>query len=145
MKTRLALAVLILACITPAAQAGEKSYQKGMLMEMESVACGYDEKSGQSLAGSVLGTDSGSRKTRETLCQEYTLRADRVIYRIRPKDEKKPLLLPVGDEVEFRIDKDKMKLLVREIDKKERDFIVTSMVPRTDVKNARLAPDAPKQ
>lgn len=144
MKTRLMLAVLLLGFAVPA-MGGEKSYQKGVLLEMESVSCGYDEKSGKSFGGALIGTDSGSRKTKEMLCQEYTLRGERVIYRIRPKEEKKPLLLPVGEEIEYRIDKEKMKVLVREIDKKERDFIVTSIVPRSDVKNARLSTDSPKQ
>lgn len=145
MKTKLALAVLLFASAVSLAHAGEKSYQKGVLLEMQAVSCGYDEKSGQSFVGSMIGTDSGSKKARETLCQEYTLRGERVIYRIRPKEEKKPRILPVGEQIEFRIDKDKMKVLVREIDKKERDFIVTSIVPRSDVKNARLNDDSPKQ
>jgi hypothetical protein len=68
---------------------------------------------------------------REALCQEYTLVADKVIYRIRPKKDKKPDLLPVGEPVEFRIKKDKLILRVRELDDKEREFLVVSMTPRT--------------
>jgi hypothetical protein len=69
------------------------------------------------------------------LCQEYVLKADRVMYRIRPRDEKHPVLLPVGEDAEFRINKDKLILRVNELDNKERDYIVVSMTPieRVDV------------
>jgi hypothetical protein len=114
------------------ALAGEvRNYISGELQEMSSVECGYDEKSGKGFAGALIGTDSGSRKMREALCQEYTLVSDKVTYRIRPKKEKKPDLLPVGEPVEFRIKKDKLILRVRELDDKEREFLVVSMTPRT--------------
>ena len=114
------------------AAAGEvRNYMRGDLQEMTSVECGYDEKSGKGFAGAVLGTDSGSRKMREALCQEYTLVSERVVYRIRPKKDKKPDLLPVGEPVEFRIKKDKLILRVRELDDKEREFLVVSMTPRS--------------
>jgi hypothetical protein len=71
------------------------------------------------------------------LCQEYILRSDRLIYRIRPKDDKHPTLLPVGEAAEFRIHRDKMLLRVPESDGKEREYIVVSMTPRADVTEAR--------
>jgi hypothetical protein len=112
--------------------AGEvRNYMSGELQEMSSVECGYDEKSGKGFTGALLGTDNGSLQMREALCQEYTLVADKVIYRIRPKKDKKPDLLPVGEPVEFRIKKDKLILRVRELDDKEREFLVVSMTPRT--------------
>ena len=64
------------------------------------------------------------------LCPEYTLQSERVTYRIRPKDEKHPVLLPVGEKAQFRLDKDKMMLRVEDIDSKEREYIVVSMTPR---------------
>jgi len=66
------------------------------------------------------------------LCQEYLLQTDRIIYRIRPKDDKHPVLLPVGERAQFHIDKDKMKLRVEDLDSKERDYIVVSMTPRAE-------------
>jgi len=109
-----------------------KFYQKGTLTQMEAVSCGYEEKDGKGLAGALIGTDSEHKKTHETLCQEYILRADRMLYRIRSKDEKHPALLPVGDRVQFRIKKDRMLLLAPEVDSKEREFFVTSMTPREE-------------
>src|SRR5579862_9968414 len=85
-----------------------KSFQSGTLLQMDSVGCGVDENSGKSLAGEILGTDSAHKKTHELLCQEYLLQSDKVIYRIRPRDEKHPVLLPVGEGAQFRMQKDKM-------------------------------------
>jgi hypothetical protein len=83
-------------------------YQSGKLLQMDAVLCGTSEKDGKSLAGEMLGTDSGSKKTRELLCQEYVLQGEKVIYRIRPRDEKHPALLPIGEQAQFRLEKDKI-------------------------------------
>jgi len=117
-----------------------KAFQTGKLLQMDSVACGVSEKDGKSLAGEMLGTDSGSKKTHELLCQEYLLQSEHVIYRIRPRDEKHPVLLPVGEHAQFRIQKDKMLLRVEDLDRKEREYIVVSMTPRSDSSTADSAP-----
>ncbi|HUC52939.1 MAG TPA: hypothetical protein VMR90_02775 [Candidatus Cybelea sp.] len=113
--------------------AKEHDYQKGILLRMESTACGMQEKGSKSLTGEILGTDGQSKKTQEMLCQEYVLQAERVIYRIRPKEEKHPALLPIGETAQFRLNKDKLILKVAEgSDDKEREYIVVSMTPRQD-------------
>ena len=106
--------------------------QSGTLLQMDSVECGTDQKSGKSFAGEVLGTDSAHQKMHTLLCQEYLLQGERVIYRIRPKDDKHPVLLPVGEKAQFRMDKDHMRLRVEDLDSKERDYIVVSMTPRSE-------------
>ena len=111
-----------------------KAYQTGKLLQMDSVACGVDEKDAKSVAGEMLGTDSGHKKTHELLCQEYVLQTDRVIYRIRPKDEKHPVLLPIGEHAQFRLEKDKMLLRVEGLDGREHVYLVVSMTPRGDDK-----------
>jgi hypothetical protein len=107
-------------------------YQKGTLLKMESAPCGVQEKGGKSMAGEILGTDSQSTKTQEVLCQEYVLQAERVVYRIRPKDDKHPTLLPIGETAQFRLHKDKLILRVAEGDGKEHEYTVVSMTPRED-------------
>jgi len=102
-------------------------HQQGTITTMDAVECGLDENSGKSFAGEVLGTDGAHKKTRQLLCQEYVLKTDRVIYRIRPRDEKHPVLLSVGERAEFRIKKDKLLLALPELDGKEREYSVTSM------------------
>jgi len=117
-----------------------KPYQTGKLLQMDSVQCGMSEKDGKSFAGEMLGTDSGSKKTHELLCQEYVLQSDKTIYRIRPRDEKHPVLLPVGEQAQFRLEKDKMVLRVEDLDNKDREYIVLSMTPRTDGSTADATP-----
>ncbi len=117
-----------------------KPYQTGKLVQMDSVQCGTTEKDATSVAGEMLGTDSGSKKTHDLLCQEYVLQAERVIYRIRPRDEKHPVLLPVGEQAQFRLQKDKMLLRVEDLDSKEREYIVVSMTPRSDSSTADATP-----
>lgn len=105
-------------------------YEKGVLTSMESSTCGMAEKGGKTVAGEILGTDAAHKQTQEVLCQEYVLQSDRIVYRIRPNDQKHPVLLPVGETIDFRIRKDKLYLLDRENDKKEREYTVLSMQPR---------------
>jgi hypothetical protein len=120
------------------AQAREpKHYQSGKLLKMESVKCGTDEKNGKSIAGEMLGTDSAHMKTREMLCQQYQLETESVTYTIRPRDEKHPVLLPIGEEAQFRMDKDKIVLRVEDFDDKERDYEVVSMVPKDSADSAK--------
>jgi hypothetical protein len=100
---------------------------------MNSVECGYEEKGAAGISGILGVTDSQHSKTRQMLCQEHLLRSDRTEYRIRPMEEKHPALLPVGQEAEFRIIKDRMHLRVPELDGREREYLVVSITPRTDV------------
>jgi hypothetical protein len=109
--------------------------ERGVLAEMQSVSCGTMQKSGSTVAG-VLITGAQHTKSRELLCQEYVLKADRVTYRIRPKEEKHPILLRVGDEAEFRLKKDEMLLRIPETDNKEREYIVVSMIASSEFSNA---------
>ena len=128
---------LFSACLAqdPAQAKDKPAYEKGVLLQMDSTSCGYSEKDGKTLAGQIVGTDGLHKKTQEVLCQEYILQSDRVIYRIRPKDDKHPTLLPIGEAAQFRIHKDKLLLRVPESDDKEREYIVVSMTPRADAAN----------
>jgi hypothetical protein len=112
------------------------AYEKAVLVQMDSSACGYAEKDGKTIAGQIFGTDGQHKNTKQLLCQEYLLQTDRVTYRIQPKDDKHPVLLPVGETAQFRIHKDKMLLRVPEADGKEREYIVLSMTPRADAATA---------
>jgi hypothetical protein len=137
MKSRFVIGVVLLASVAFAKE--PKPHQGGKLLQMESVACGVDENSGKSLAGEIIGTDGAHKKTHELLCQEYILQSDRVIYRIRPKDEKHPVLLPVGEQAQFRMEKDKMVLRVEDLDNKDREYVVVSMTPREDGSSEKAA------
>jgi hypothetical protein len=134
MKFRTFIAAILLASL---AQAKEpKHNQSGTLLQMDSAECGVDENSGKSVIGELVGTDSAHKKTHALLCQEYLMQSDSVIYRIRPRDEKHPVLLSVGQKAQFRIQKDKMLLQVEDGDSKEREYSVVSMTPRQAAKSA---------
>ena len=127
--------VFLLAGLALAKEA--KHYQSGTLLNMESADCGFDENSGKSFAGEIIGTDSAHKKTHALLCQEYLLQTERVTYRIRPRDEKHPILLPVGEKAQFRLEKDKMVLHVGDLDDKDRRYTVISMTPNAVTETAR--------
>jgi hypothetical protein len=137
--TSLAALVLLVAPLAPAKD--PPSYDKGMLLSMESTNCGASMKDSKSLTGELLGTDTNQKNVHEVLCQEYVMQSERITYRLRPKEEKHPAILPVGEGVEFRIRKDKMYMRVLEGDQKEREYQVVSMKLREDAKDAH-APNA---
>src|ERR1051325_2672579 len=105
------------------------SYQSGVHKKMNSVECGFEQKSAKGLMGEIVGTDNSHSKTRKTFCQEYVLETNHVVYHIRPREEKHPALLPVGEKALFRMKKKLMVLKVPEGDDKEREYDVVSMLP----------------
>jgi hypothetical protein len=130
--------LLLVPCFASAKD--KPAYEKGTLLQMDSTQCGYSEKDGKTLVGEIVGTDGQHKNTKQVLCQEYILQADRVIYRIRPKDDKHPALLPIGEAAQFRIHKDKLLLrVVESSDEKEREYIVVSMTPRSDSSNTQAS------
>ena len=137
MKAKVLLVCLAFAGVCAAKDHAD--YQKGTLLRMDSSACGMQEKGSKSLTGEILGTDAQSKKTEQVLCQEYILQGEHVTYRIRPKDDKHPALLPIGETALFRLHKDKLVLKVPESDGKEREYIVVSMTPREDKDTAQSA------
>lgn len=117
MKTKMALAVLLLATM---AQAQEpKKYHTGQLLQMESLQCTVFENASHE-------TDAADK----TLCQEYVLQGDNALFHLRAKDAKHPLLLPVGKDVDYRLEEDRFYLHVAANDKKDHEYLVVSMEPR---------------
>jgi hypothetical protein len=113
------LASLLLAAMAYAKE--PKAYQDAKLVQMDSVQCGVAEKDAKK-----------DKKSHELLCQEYSLQADHVVYRIRPKDDKHAVLLPIGESAKFRLEKDKMLVRVEAFDSKEREFSIVSVKPVSD-------------
>lgn len=117
MKLNLALAVLLLGSL---AQAQEpKKYHTGQLLQMESLQCTVFEH--------TAGTEDTTDKT---LCQEYVLEGDNVLFHLRAKNDKHPVLLPVGKNVDYRIVEDRFFMHLLAGDKKEHEYLVVSMEPR---------------
>jgi hypothetical protein len=112
----LVLASIFVASIAYAKE--PKAYQDGKLVQMDSVTCGADKKN--------VAHDHN------TLCQEYVVEAEQVVYRVRPTDDKHALLLPIGENAKFRLQKNMMLLHVPVADSKERAYVVVSVKPRGD-------------
>ncbi len=139
MRSNLTLCI-VLGLSTALFAKGPKPHQTGKVLQMESVQCGVPAKDASTFAEEIREGDSGSKKTQELQCQEYLLQSERVIYRIRPRDEKHAVLLPVNEVAQFRLQKDKMLLRVEDFDNKEREYSVISMTPRSEDSKADATP-----
>jgi hypothetical protein len=129
---RCKLLVLGLMFLAPMARAQERTaYLSGKLLQMDSAQCESHSKAADSSTADS-GQKDGQKKEQAKICAEYVLQADEVIYRIRPRNAKHPVLLPVGEWAQFRMQSDKMQLRVQALDNKEREYIVISMRPRGD-------------
>ena len=72
MRSKVLMATIMLLSLAHAKE--PRQFQNGVLLQMDSADCGYDEKSGKSFAGEMLGTDSVTRRlvrcsARNTLCK----------------------------------------------------------------------------
>jgi hypothetical protein len=133
MKRMFVLAISALAWITlnPPAAAGKpkKVPPRGLIESMQAMPCGVKEK-GLNGLGAVWGSVGvTSVQSNEKLCPQYLFRTDQLEYRIRPTDGKHPVILPIGSEAEFKIQKDKMFLKLADGDKKTRTYQVVAMEP----------------
>jgi hypothetical protein len=117
MKSRLAFAVLLLASLAQAQD--PKKYRTGQLLQMESLQCTVFEN-----------PSSNANAADATICQEYVVQGDDVLFHLRPKDTKHPALLPIGKEVGYRIDEDRFFLHTSTDGKKEREYLVVSIESR---------------
>jgi hypothetical protein len=123
------IAALALVFMTPgsAAAKDKKHLQRGMLEKMQAIPCGVKERGLTSLGGLWAGIGVQHVNSNEKLCPQYLFRTDQMDYQIRPLDEKHAALLPVGQEAEFKIKKDKLFLRVPDGDHKLRAYQVVSM------------------
>jgi hypothetical protein len=130
-RTRLIPLVALALMIPSSALARDKKkpLQKAMLENMQAVPCGAKER-GLSGLGSVFASAGITAvNSNEKLCPQYLLRTDDTEYRIRPIDVKHAALLPVGEEGEFKIKKNKLLLRAGDRDRKMREYQVVSVQP----------------
>ena len=106
-KKCLMLLVAAVASVT-LAQAATAPAQSGTVVSEQSVNC---------------GSKGGSKKNLELLCQEYVVHASSTNYHIRQQKPGSQALVPVNTNVEFSINKDKMKF---KIDGKSYEYVVVS-------------------
>jgi hypothetical protein len=117
MKSRIAFALLLL---SSAAQAqSPKKYHTGRLLQMESLQCTVFENQ-----------SSAAQANDATVCQEYVVQGEDVLFHLRARDTKRPVFLPVGKQVGYRVDEGNFYLLLSG-DRKEHQYVVVSMETRT--------------
>jgi hypothetical protein len=129
-KTAIILALLLVSA-APLNAGGKKNKgeERGMLEKMEAVPCGAKQKGLTGLGSIWASAGVTDVHSDEKMCPQYLLRTDEMDYRIRPRDGKHPVVLPVGQEVEFKIKKDNLFLKVPDGDRKTRAYQVVSMTP----------------
>jgi hypothetical protein len=107
----------------------KKQSDRAMLEKMEAVPCGAKEKGLSGLGSFWASVGITHVNTDEKLCPQYLLRTDDMEYHVRPADYKHAVILPIGQEVVFKIKKDRMYLKVPEgSDHKMRPYQVVSMI-----------------
>ena len=78
MKLNLALGTLVLFASTALFAKDPPSYDKGILLSMQSTMCGTAENDGKAVAGETLGSDSSRKKSQAVLCQENVLQEEQI-------------------------------------------------------------------
>ena len=118
-----------LALAVPAFARDKKHANRAMIEKMEAVPCGAKER-GLTGLGSVFGSIGATHvDSDEKLCPQYMLRTDDMEYHVRPLNHKHPVILPVGQEGEFKISKDVMEMRIPDGDHKKRRYQVVAMKP----------------
>ena len=124
-KTSLLL-ILILAAPWPAFARDKKHPERAMIEQMESVPCGASEKGITGLGAIWASVGVTKVNTNEKLCPQYLLRTDDMEYHVRPKD-RKHMILPIGQEGEFKISKNILKMKLVDGDHHMRDYEIVAM------------------
>jgi hypothetical protein len=127
----LSVSVFILLAAVPlsADDKRKKPESRGMLETMEAVPCGAKEKGLTGLGTLWASAGITHVNSDEKLCPQYMLRTDEMEYHIRPTDLKHEVLLPVGQEIEFKIKKNRMFVKALDGDRKARSYSIVAMKP----------------
>ena len=138
--SKILIPALILAAAIPSGAADKhkkkKGAERGMLERMEAVPCGAKQRGFTGVGSIFASAGIEAVNSEEKLCPQYLLRTDEMEYHIRPTDKKHPVILPVGQEGEFKIKKNYMYLKIPDGDKKRRTYQVVAMKPLNAGENA---------
>ena len=124
----MAMAMIVAAPISVGAKKKNQP-NRGMLEKMDAVPCGAKQKGLAGLGSFWASVGITDVHSTEKLCPEYLIRTDDADYRVRPRDLKHPVILPVGQEVVFKLKKDRMMIKVPEGDQKVRSYEVVGIEP----------------
>lgn len=128
LTTMLTLLLALLLAL-PGFAANKKHANRAMIERMEAVPCGANER-GLTGLGSIWASVGVTHvNSNEKLCPEYLLRTDEMEYHVRPLDHKHPVLLPVGQEGEFKLKKNEIEMRIPDGDRKMRHYQVVAIKP----------------
>src|ERR1700751_172380 len=140
MKRKLPLILMsALLLAVPCFAGGKKHRERAMIEKMEAVPCGAKERGLTGLGSIFASVGIQAVNSEEKLCPQYLLRTDDMEYHIRPAKMKKAVILPVGQEGEFKIKKNVMYLKMVDGDKKKRQYQVVAINPLHSSENAEGA------
>jgi hypothetical protein len=140
-----ALSLVLAASPIAAGKDKKKHAQRAMLESMQAVPCGAKQR-GLTGLGSVFASIGVEHvNSHEQLCPQYLLRSDEMEYHIRPLDMKHAALLPVGQEGEFRVKKNRLILKMADGDKKARAYQVVAMQPSNSESKAESSAYRPAE
>jgi hypothetical protein len=140
-----ALSLVLAASPIAAGKDKKKHAQRAMLESMQAVPCGAQQR-GLTGLGSVFASIGVEHvNSHEQLCPQYLLRSDEMEYHIRPLDMKHAALLPVGQEGEFKVKKNRLILKMADGDKKARAYQVVAMQPSNSESKAESSAYRPAE
>ena len=113
--------------------------ETGKLTQMQAVPCGSRAKGFTGIGGLLATAGLEDVNSKDKLCQEYVLQTSYIEYRIRPVNDKNPVLLPVGEKSRFRIVKNRILLSVPDGDDQTREYLVVGMRPLHDEADSEAA------
>jgi hypothetical protein len=131
MNRNVPLVIMFALLLTVPGVAGDKKKHpnRAMIEKMEAVPCGATER-GVTGLGSVFGSIGVTHvNSNEKLCPQYMLRTDEMEYHVRPLDHKHPPTLPIGQEGEFKLTKDRLDMRIVDGDHKMRHYQIVAMKP----------------
>ena len=107
----------------------KKLEQRAMIENMEAVPCGAKQHGLTGLGSLWASAGIEHVNSDEKLCPQYLLRTDDMEYRIRPQNLKHAVLLPVGQEAEFKVKKNELQVRTPHGDRKMRPYQVVAVNP----------------
>lgn len=140
MKRTLAAFVIFTAVLN--AKEPPRNHQ-GVLLRMESVACGPSESN--PVGNAIFGRPTVSDPSEERFCPEYILRSEGLLYRIRQRAGKHSNLLPIGATAQFRFNKFRMLLQVEDFDGRDYEFHVMAIIPENHGDSVKHPADVGKK
>ncbi len=120
---RTALCFVLLIAGSSVHAKNSEPYQAGQLLQMNSVPC---------KAGQLNKTAS--------ICQEYTLQSENVVYHIRPRHHRHRIDLSLDQRANFRLQGNSILLRPEPTGSKEQRFTIISVSPVTDANTADSHP-----